>query len=227
MTQANEAFSPAFDAAYTANLERKLGLFGMELGSGWMHPSRSGGGAPRTTKDARFVLTYFRLMSACRVDFTDTWRALLDVPASSVAGKAHPFSEPRMQSEAGTMGGKPRPCARLGAADKAGNRCASSTEEGIICNTDEEMLRPLLSVLKAAGTSSEQMREWASWVREYSSRIDTQGIGNSHPEGQEEGRRERLEVMRKSSPSFILRAANLEQALKAAEKGGEPFPNAT
>lgn len=221
VTQATDAFSPAFDAAYTANLQRKLGLFGMELGSGWMHPSRSGGGAPSTTKDAEFVLNYFRLMSACRVDYTDTWRALLDIPAASVSGNAHQSSGPRVQSGASTVG-ETDPYEGLDSGEKLGRRGTSDTEEGSICGTDEEVLRPVLPVLKAAGASSEQMREWVPWVREYSSRIDTHGIGNSHPEGEEEGRRERLEIMRKSNPLFILRAGDLEQALKAAENGGEP-----
>lgn len=222
MTQANDAFSPAFDAAYTANLQRKLGLFGMELGNGWMHPSRSGGGGPHTTKDAQFVLEYFRLMSACRVDFSDTWRALLDVPASSVADQAHQFSGQLVQSGDSTMGAKRAPYAGLDSAEKVGRCGASGTEEDTICSTDEEVLQPLLSVLQAAGASSEQMQQWASWVREYRSRIDTHGIGNSHSEGAEVGRRERLEIMRKNSPPLILRAANVEQALKAAENGGKP-----
>ncbi|CAN0350154.1 unnamed protein product, partial [Ectocarpus sp. 8 AP-2014] len=55
--------------------------------------------------------------------------------------------------------------------------------------------------------------------REYSSRIDSQGIGNGHPEGEEEGRKERLAIMRNSSPAFVLRKKSLEQALKAAETG--------
>lgn len=119
------------------------------------------------------------------------------------------------------MGARGGPYAGLDSAEKVGRLGASGTEEDTICSTDEEVLQPLLSVLQAARASSEQMREWASWVREYSSRIDTHGIGNSHPEGAEEGRRERLETMRKSSPPFILRSVNLEQALKAAENGGE------
>lgn len=215
MTQANDAFSPAFDAAYTANLQRKFGLSGMELGSGWMHPLRSGGIAPRTTQDAQFVLKFFRLMSACRVDFSDTWRALLEIPASSVADKALLFSGLRVQPGASAIG------AKTGLDSEKAKCGASGTKEGMMCSTDEEVLRPLLSVLEAAGASSEQMREWASWVREYSSRIDTHGIGNSHPEGEEKGRRERLEIMRNSSPLFILRTAQLEQALNAAENGGE------
>lgn len=49
-----------------------------------------------------------------------------------------------------------------------------------------------------------------------------QGIGRHHPEGEQEGRRERLEVMRTSNPAFILRAKALDQALNAAQDGGDP-----
>lgn len=52
-------------------------------------------------------------------------------------------------------------------------------------------------------------------------RVDAQGIGTSHPEGVEAGRRERLDVMRTSNPAFVLRASTLAQAIKAAEEGGE------
>lgn len=214
VARANEAFSPAFDAAYTTSLERKFGLCGMKLGSGWMHPSRSrGGAAGATTEDAQFVLKFFRLMSSCRVDFTDTWRALLDVPALSATSKTQQFSRaPTVHS--GADGGT-----ELG----GGRGCANGTQEEAIYS-NEQALRPLLSVLMAAGASSEQMREWAAWVREYSSRIDTQGIGKSHADGEGEGRAARLEIMRKSSPAFILRAESLEHALKATEMGGE-LPN--
>ncbi len=207
VARANEAFSPAFDAAYTSILQRKLGLSGMELGSGWMHPSRSGGGAAGATKDAQFVLEYFRLMSTCRVDFTDTWRALLDVPALSMTRKARRFSGGAVEGGEG----------RSDIGQGSGRDCASGTQEDDTWGN----LRPLRSVLMAAGASGKQIREWAAWVHEYSSRIDTQGIGKFHPEGEAEGRRERLEIMRKSNPAFVLRAATLEQALKSAEIGGE------
>lgn len=210
VAQANQAFSPAFDAAYTTRLERKFGLCGMKLGSGWMHPSRSdGGGAGSSTKDAQFVLEFFRLMSACRVDFTDTWRALLGVPALSAAHN--------VQRRSGTP-------LHLGADDTEagdGHAGASGIQKDAIYGNHEEELRPLLPVLTAAGASSEQMREWATWVHEYSSRIDTQGIGKSHPDGEDEGRAVRLEIMRESSPAFVLRAESLEQALKAADMGGK------
>eukprot|EP00903_Cladosiphon_okamuranus_P015722 g14512.t1 len=210
VARANEVFSPAFDAAYTASLEHKFGLCGMKLGSGWMHPSRSRGvAAGVTTEDAQFVLDFFRLMSSCRMDFTDTWRALLDVPTLSAARKTEQFSgapNVHSRSDDGTeLGG--------------GRRCANGTQEEAIYGDDQEALRPLLSVLKAAGAASEQMREWAAWVREYSSRIDTQGIGKSHPDGKGDGRAARLEMMRKSSPAFVLREESLDQALKAAEMG--------
>lgn len=210
VARANETFSPAFDAAYTTNLERKFGLCGMKLGSGWMHPSRSAGGAAGgATKDAQFVLEYFRLMSACRVDFTDTWRALLDVPALSAAHKVQQRSGAPVHSGVdGTQAG-------------VGRGCASGTQEDTICGNDEEVLRPLLSVLTAAGASREHKRQWAAWAHDYSSRIDIQGIGKSHPDGEDEGRAARLEIMRNSSPAFVLRAESLEQALKAAETSGE------
>ena len=175
-----------------------------------MHPSRSGGEAVgATTEDAQFVLKYFRLLSSCRMDFTDTWRALLDVPGLSAVRKAQQLSG--LSSRPGADG-----------SDVGGGRgCASGNQEEIICANDEEALRPLRSVLAAAGASTEQMREWAAWVREYSSRIDTQGIGKSYPDGEEAGRAARLEIMRKSSPAFVLRADSIDQALKAAETGGE------
>lgn len=192
VAEANAAFSPAFDAAYTAHLQKKLGLRGMDLGSGWVNPRRSGGAPPgemqeKLPRDAQFVLSFFNLMASCRTDFTETWRALLDVPALSE---------------------------RLG---------ATGFEDGI-CSDDEETLRPLSAVLNAAGASSTARKQWATWIREYSSRIDSQGIGNGHPEGEDEGRKERLEIMRSSSPAFVLRKKSLEQALKAAETGGE-HPN--
>lgn len=194
----------------------------MELGSGWMHPTRSGGEAAGATKDAQFVLEYFRLMSASRVDFTDTWRALLDVPALSMTRESRRFAEASMQSGAGDAveGGE----ARSDVGQGSGRDCASGNQEVGTWGTNEA-LRPLRSILMAAGASGEQMREWAAWVHEYSSRIDTQGIGKFHPDGEAEGRRERLDVMRKSNPAFILRAATLEQALKSAEIGGERMSN--
>lgn len=174
-----------------------------------MHPSRSGGRAGEaTTEDGQFVLEYFRLMSVCRVDFTDTWRALLDVPALSAARKVQRSGAPVHSGGDGTEVG-------------GGDGCASGSREDAICGNDEEALRPLLSVLTAARASSEQMREWAAWVRDYSSRIETQGIGKSHPDGEDEGRAVRLKIMRKSNPAFILRTESLDQALKAAEMGGE------
>lgn len=203
VAEANAAFSPAFDAAYTAHLQKKLGLRGMDLGSGWIHPQRSGSAPPGEMQenlppDAQFVLNFFNLMTACRTDFTETWRALLDVPALSVARKAR----------------------RNLTAEQSG---ATGVEDDI-CGDDEETLRPLSAVLNAAGASSTARKQWATWIREYSSRIDSQGIGNDHPEGEEEGRKERLEIMCSSSPAFVLRRKSLEQALKEAETGGE-HPN--
>lgn len=175
-----------------------------------MHPSRSGGGAAgATTADAQFVLEYFRLMSACRVDFTDTWRALLDVPALPAARKTQQRS------------GAPVHPGTDGTEERGGSGCAGGTREDGLCDSDREALRPLLSVLTAAGASNEQMRQWAAWVHDYSSRIDRQGIGKAHPDSENEGRTARLEIMRKSSPAFVLRADSLEQAVKAAEMDGE------
>ncbi|CAM9859545.1 unnamed protein product [Ectocarpus fasciculatus] len=195
VAEANAAFSPAFDAAYTAHLQKKLGLRGMDLGSGWVHPRRSGGAPPgemqeKLPPDAQFVFSFFNLMAACRTDFTETWRALLDVPAQSVARKAR-RNLTTEQSGAGVV--------------------------DAFCADDEETLRPLSAVLNAAGASSTTRKQWATWIREYSSRIDSQGIGNGHPKGKEEGRKERLETMRGSSPAFVLRKKSLEQALMAAE----------
>eukprot|EP00752_Nemacystus_decipiens_P010009 g8924.t1 len=203
VARASEAFSPAFDGAYTASLERKFGLCGMKLGGGWMHPSRSRGeAAGATAEDALFVLEFFRLMSSCRMDFTDTWRALLEVPGSSAARTAQQLS------------GAP-----VGTGVGGGRSLASGTHEEVIYDNDEEALRPLISVLTVAGASTAQMREWAAWVREYSSRIHSQGIGRSHPDGEDAGRAARLEIMRKNSPAFVLREDSLEQALQAAETG--------
>ncbi|CBJ27840.1 conserved unknown protein [Ectocarpus siliculosus] len=198
VAEANAAFSPAFDAAYTVHLQKKLGLSGMDLGSGWIHPRRSGD-APagemqeKLPPDAQFVLSFFDLMAACRTDFTETWRALLDVPALSVARKAR--------------------------RNLTTEHLEATGVEDDICNDDEETLRPLSSVLNAAGASSTARKQWATWIRDYSSRIDSQGIGNGHPEGGEEGRKERLAIMRSSNPVFVLRKKSLEQALKAAETG--------
>lgn len=216
--EANDAFSPAFDAAYTAILQRKLGLSGMELGSGWIHPARSGGAASDTTtgevpSDAKFVLRLFRLMSECRTDYTETWRALLDVPALSMTCTGQKVAGERSPSGAHVAEGLDDE--RQGPASSAGGARDS------ICGDDEEVLRPFRAVLKTAGASSTQMREWAIWVREYSSRIATQGIGRSHPEGEEDGRAERLETMRNTNPDFVLRGTYLEEALRAAEKDGE------
>ncbi|CAM9343077.1 unnamed protein product, partial [Hapterophycus canaliculatus] len=199
--EANGAFSPAFDAAYTAILQRKLGLADMELGSGWIHPARCGGKASdkatgEVSSDARFVLRLFWLMSECRTDYTGTWRALLDVPALSATRTAQGLD-----------------------MNREGPASSARAEEDRTHSDDEETLRPLRAVLKAAGASSEQMQEWVIWLREYSSRIDTQGIGRLHPKGVVKGRAERQEIMRKSNPDFVLRATHLEQALGAAERG--------
>lgn len=51
--------------------------------------------------------------------------------------------------------------------------------------------------------------------------INQQGVGRPHSGDCDEGRRNRLEMMRTSSPAFVLRTRALEQAVKAAEQGGE------
>lgn len=47
-----------------------------------------------------------------------------------------------------------------------------------------------------------------------------QGIGKNHPDGEEAGRLQRLAVMRKMNPVFVLREAAISKALGAAQDGG-------
>lgn len=169
--------------------------------------------AEEVPSDARFVLRLFRLMSECRTDYTGIWRALLDVSALSSTHEAQQLSGTQSQSGADVTENVE--------IRGAGPASVDSSEEGITGGDDEETLRPLRAILNAAGASSTQLEEWAIWLREYSSRIGAQGIGKSHADGEEEGRAARLEVMRNGNPDFVLRATNLEKALRAAEKGGE------
>lgn len=189
VAEADKAFSPAFDSAYTNHLQRKLGLTGMELGSGWVDVLRDGGASPCETKtelspDARFVSRFFRLMSTCETDFTDTWRALLDVPALSTVPKP---TSAGLEVRVGTEGIAEGPASTSVGLDDAGKRAPvgsrnrDSTAKGC-CTldgdgpdvTDEDVLRPLVPVLRAAGASSDRMGDWAEWTREFMARIDTQ-----------------------------------------------------
>lgn len=189
VAEADKAFSPAFDSTYTAHLQRKFGLTGMELGSGWVDLLRDGGASSCETKadlssDAQFVLRFFGLMATCGTDFTDTWRALLHVPALSTVPPKKTGLENVGLKEEGIAG---RQASTYEGLDGAGTRISGkhrngdSTSEGCCTRdgvesevTDEEVLRPLVKVLKAAGVSSDRMTGWAKWLREYMGRIDTQ-----------------------------------------------------
>lgn len=188
VARANEAFSPAFDAAYTAHVQRKLGLSGMELGNGWIDKLRTTGSETfgERSSDAQFVSELFRLMASCRADFTRTWRALIDVPALSLVLHASELSSVRIRARAGKPGGlETSPSGPVG--DLASGllernlRGAGIAEDGdsldaIDAVTDREALRPVIGILNAAAASNEQMHEWADWVREYMARIDSQVI---------------------------------------------------
>lgn len=190
VAEANEAFSPAFDAAYTAHLERKLGLAGMELGNGWVDLLRNGAAGIGETKgqlspDANFVLEFFVLMSTCRTDFTRTWRALLDVPAFSVALRNKCSSGSRFQSKAERLTLNKTPSSKgcdplskdlgRGGQNPPITSDADNSQDGYRVEiTDEEALRPFLAILKEAEVSNKQIQAWAAWIREYMVRIDTQ-----------------------------------------------------
>lgn len=189
VAEANKAFSPEFDFTYTSHLQRKFGLTGMELGGGWVDALRSGGTSPCEMKaglssDAQFVWRFFQLMSTCETDFTDTWRALLDVPALSKVPKMTPGGlEVRLVKEviAGGQVSTPVGLDDAGTRASGGSQNRESTAEECCTRDgdgselpDEDALRPLVSVLRAAGVSSDQMRGWAEWTREYMARIDTQ-----------------------------------------------------
>lgn len=190
VAEANKAFSPEFDITYTNHLQRKFGLTGMELGSGWVDALRDGGTSPCEMKtelssDAQFVLRFFQLMSTCETDFTDTWRALLDVPALSTVPKITPAGlEVRVVKE-GMARGQASTTVGLddaGTGAPGGSQNRESAAEECCCTRDgdgsqvpdEKALRPLVSVLRAAGVSSDQMRDWAEWTRDYMARIETQ-----------------------------------------------------
>lgn len=165
----------------------------MELGSGWVDVLRDGDASPSETSemkvelssDAQFVSRFFRLMTTCETDFTDTWRALLDVPALSMVPKAtSPAGLKVRVGKEGIAGGQASTSVGLDEGSTrvpGGNRNRDSTAEGWSTRdgdapevTDEEALRPLFSVLRATGVSSDRMRGWAGWTREYMARIDTQ-----------------------------------------------------
>lgn len=169
VAEANKAFSPAFDAAYTHLLQRKLGLTALKLGNNWVDVLRSEADeASETTReaspDAQFVLELFRLMAGCRADFTDTWRALSDVPALSVA--LHTTRSPGLP-----LAGRHQHRAGVDASNKGGSMGGSDRDWEL---SDDELLRPLRAVLEASGASSAHMRGWATWTRKYMARIDSQ-----------------------------------------------------
>lgn len=207
--EAKKAFSPAFDAAYTDLLQRKLGLTALKLGSNWVDVlSSEADEANKATNeatneatreaspDAQFVLELFRLMAGCRADFTDTWRALIDVPTLSVALNTTRSSGVPLTGGHGRRAGvDASPCEgardsdedrRGKGRDSAGNKNGSVDGNGREWEmSDDELLRPLRDVLKASGASSTQMRGWATWTREYMARIDFQvrwhGRGHTFP----------------------------------------------
>lgn len=156
IAEANDAFLPAFDAAYTFRMQRKLGLEGMDLGNDWAAALRSGsaerhqGTHATLSWDAVFLLDLLRLMANCRTDFTDTWRALIDVPGSSEALKSRNSSE--LDSDS------------VGAGE--------SHEDMEVW--DDECLQPLAAVLARAKPSQKQRQQWAQWIRQYMARIDSQ-----------------------------------------------------
>lgn len=187
IAEANAVFSPAFDEAYTLHLQRKLGLEGMELGDEWVaalrHPSEERSGTLAIPSDREFVMDLMRLMADCGTDFTDTWRAFIEVPPMSVALRrkvssgSRPRSAEEMQPESNAM---PMSREREGLGDPDfGYRDGSNWEERTktrvnIDVTDDECLRPLSAVLTAAGTSGDRKKQWARWIRRYMARIDTQ-----------------------------------------------------
>lgn len=184
LAQANEAFSPAFDAAYTSCLQRKLGLVGMELGGGWTAALRSGAvqtrnGTAGVPPDARFVFDLLRLMADSGTDFTHTWRSLIEVPALSVAlnSKRNAAFHRRLDQEerigvdasAFTQVGK----VEMGVPDVSFDDWARESTAEILDITDEDCLQPLSTVLKDAKASSQQMLAWVRWTREYMALIDS------------------------------------------------------
>ena len=202
IAEANKVFSPAFDAAYGQNLQRKLGLTGMGLGSGWVDLLRrtDADGSETTgnvSSDARFVLELFRLMSCCDTDFTRTWRSLLDVPALSEALGARGgggeilaqiqrddgvSTKDQVDSVTSRGARRDRIIAEASAAGWDGRDKRDGTVAGVSAQryvqgvelSDEEVLRPVIGVLTAARVSREHLHHWAAWSREYMARIDSQ-----------------------------------------------------
>lgn len=187
VARANEAFSPAFDDAYTTYVQNKLGLAGMDLGEGWMHESRSEGckrGAGSNngssdskgiTSDAVFVMELFGLMADAETDFTDTWRALMEVPALSAASnETMSFLSARapkgpIPPETVSRSSPPHEVEKA----SVGTELSDGTGYSRIIR-DEECLRPLRKVLEVAKVSSEQAGRWGRWIGEYMARIDSQ-----------------------------------------------------
>lgn len=178
---------------YTTRLERKLGLTGMELGSGWVDLLKGEGSdnheskdkANEWTPDGQFVMRLLHLMSDSGTDFTNTWQALADVPASSAGlpkSTRSLLDASMTMRESDTTGLRPPACTNghSTGASTSGSNDAIGSQGGDLTGThrpfmsDEEILRPLLALLVTAKASSTQRQEWAVWTREYMARIDSQ-----------------------------------------------------
>lgn len=174
IAEAKKAFSPAFDAAYSEHLQRKLGLTDMKLvgGRGWVDILKSLDADGRehetvgdVSSDTRFVLELFRLMTCTGTDFTNTWQSLMNVPSLSEAQSSR---------------------ARVGSEEFFAPTDSSDKNDGAVveeshqeCNegvelSDEEVLRPITDVLRASRVPREYRGEWACWIRKYMARIDSQ-----------------------------------------------------
>lgn len=169
----------------------------MNLGAGWVRALQHDQssvieGSRQVSSDAVFVLEFLHLMADCRVDFSDTWRALMEVPALSVALRVpsslpygtSPETNPRhVESiEPGYQAKKEYLVNILGAGIEVeehachrifgGPTTESYTQIRDI--TDEECLRPLSAVLRASNSTIEQLKGWSRWIRRYMARIDLQ-----------------------------------------------------
>lgn len=180
VAEANSAFSPAFDAAYTAHLQRKLGLEGMDLGNGWAAVLRNrytpNEGPVNLPPDGVFVLDLLRLMEDCGTDYTDTWRALSGVPALSVTQDGDDVSGLRTRSGGDSISSvgpnKMRAAGPdLDIGEDGQPECGGLMREDVeIC--DSKCLQPMSAILADAKVSGDQMRRWAQWIRQYMVRID-------------------------------------------------------
>lgn len=166
----------------------------MDLGNGWTAALRSGSVEPSKgtpallSRDAVFLLDFLRLMADCRTDFTDTWRALMEVPALSVALKSRDFLELRMRAGARvepSTGSNGVRTVDPGLGEDGNWACDSSDGEaaskshGNMEGWDDECLQPLAAILARAKPSRKQRRQWAQWIRQYMARIDTQASSKS------------------------------------------------